>query len=105
MNTVKKEYIERDGQTLKVEVYYSLGGMNYFASTNERRGYYLSVSPVNRTTSGNGIVIESYTAYTGIKELLLEVGRKSKKAEKEAEALASEEKIEKLIQYVLNKAA
>lgn len=70
---------------LRVEMYYNIGGMNYFTGRQERRGYYLSISPVTR----NGIM-ESFTAYSGVKFLLKEVSRKSAKAEKQAEDLATE---------------
>lgn len=80
---------------LKVEVYYSLGGMNYFTYRQEGRGYYLSVTPVER---GNGF--EGFMAFSGIKKLLREVKRKSAKAEAEAESMVEQEKQE-LIDYVL----
>ena len=59
---------------LKAEIYYSLGGMNYFTSRDEPRGYYMSISPVKRDG-----VCESYTAFTGLKNLILPVHRKSQK--------------------------
>ena len=59
---------------LKAEIYYSLGGINYFTSRNEQRGYYMSISPVKRDG-----VCESYTAFTGLKQLVLPVQRKSNK--------------------------
>ena len=89
-----KEYLELKGNAkncthLKVEVYYDLGGMNYFTGRGERRGYYLSVCPVERTER-NGFISEGYTAFTGNKVLLKEVPRKSKKAELEAYRTAEE---------------
>lgn len=63
---------------LKAEVYYSLGGMNYFTNKTEDRGYYISVCPVERKTDSYGIV-ESYTAFTGAKMLILPVTRQSSK--------------------------
>lgn len=86
---------------LKIEVYYSLGGYNYFTYKQENRGYYLSVSPVERKTDEYG-TMESYTAFTGIKKLIKEVSRKSKKAEAEAEAIAENE-TKNLIDYVCTK--
>jgi hypothetical protein len=64
---------------LKAEIYYSLGGHNYFTSRNEGRGYYISVSPVEREG-----YFESYTAFTGLKQLILPVQRKSAKKMNEA---------------------
>lgn len=64
---------------LKVELYYDLGGMNYFTGNGESRGYYLSISPVER-----GEIFESYTGFTGIKKCIKQVKRKSNKAYNEA---------------------
>ena len=85
---------------LKVETYYSLGGMNYFNYKTERRGYYLSVVPVERMDKG-GYIMEGYVMCLGIKDCIKEVQRKSKKAETEAEKLATE-RMKDLIDYVLN---
>lgn len=57
---------------IKTDVYYLKDGWS------RPRGYYLSVTPVYREDRGN-IVIESFTAYTGYKMLLLEVARASNK--------------------------
>jgi hypothetical protein len=96
-----KNYIERNGQTLKVEVYYKLGGMNYFTYKDEKRGYWLSVSPVSISKSEDGkIMTESYTAFSGTKIFLKEVKRSSEKSYNEAIALAKLEE-EKLIMHVL----
>lgn len=100
-----KKYIElvenRNATHLKIELYYHLGGMNYFTARSESRGYYLSVSPVSRSDR-HGVTMESYTAFTGVKQLVKAVSRKSQKAEAEAEAEAAQ--IEKdLIRYVCDK--
>ena len=68
---------------IKVRTYYRKDAMNYFTYKNEARGYYLSVTPVER---GHGW--ETFTAFSGFKVLLKEVTRASKKAEAEAEAIA-----------------
>lgn len=71
-------YIERsdlkDATGLEVSVAYSKGGMSYFSGQVSPRGFYLSVTPV---TKGNGMV--SFTMFSGIKRLLLEVNRYSDK--------------------------
>jgi hypothetical protein len=72
---------------LRTEIYYAMGGMNYFTGKAEPHGYYVSVSPVTRSTSSGGFMMESYTGFTGAKQCIKEVTRKSKKAE--AEALAA----------------
>ncbi|MGF7535264.1 hypothetical protein AAGG74_16550 [Bacillus mexicanus] len=102
MEQVMKQYIERNGQTLKVGVYYDLGGCNPFTYKNEMRGYYISVIPVERKIK-DGYTSEKSKAYSGIKKLLVEVKRKSKKAETQALELATEELIEELIAHVLKK--
>lgn len=86
---------------LKIELRYSLGGMNYFTGRAENRGYYLLVTPVTRGTSAGGFIMESYTAFTGIKQIIKQVTRKSAKAEAEAEKLAADA-MENLINYVCN---
>ncbi len=97
-----KKYIEienknRNATHLKIETYYSLGGYNYFTYKTEQRGYYLSVSPVEKSAH-----MESYTAFSGVKVCVLPVSRKSKKAEENAEKLAADREKE-LIDFVCNK--
>lgn len=90
---------------LKCEVYYSLGGVNYFTYKNEARGYYASVTPVERRTSyynGHAITSEGYMMFTGIKQLVKEVSRKGAKSEAEAEKIA-ETVFPSLIDYVCSK--
>jgi hypothetical protein len=99
-----KYYVEREGKTLKVEVSYSKGGHNNWHSREEKRGYYLHVSPVQIKDYGNGVRMESYVAFSGYKQLLKEVGRKSAKAQAEAEKI-SEEVLEEIIEAVLRKSA
>ena len=89
-----KKYIElqektRNATHLLIELRYNLGGFNYFTHKQEKRGYYLSVSPV-ALEQRDGYTLESYTAFTGTKYLVKEVARKSTKAEREAEETASD---------------
>lgn len=83
---------------LRVEVYYSLGGYNLFTYKQEPRGYYLSVSPVGRSERGS-VVMESYRAFSGTKQLILPVNRKSPKRYETALQLAQESR-RKLIDIV-----
>ena len=69
----------RNATHLKAEIYYALGGHNVFTYKNESRGYYISVSPVEREGGW-----ESYTAFTGLKQCVLPVQRKSQKKMNEA---------------------
>lgn len=82
-----KKYIEVQGQEFKVEVTYSLGGPNHISGGEDKHGYTLTVIPVIREKR-NGYVVERAKSYTGYKKFLLEVSRKSKKAEEEAVKMA-----------------
>jgi len=59
---------------LTVEIYYDLGGMNYFSGKQERRGYYFSLTP---ETVSHGM--RTYESYTGMKVLFQQVKRRTKK--------------------------
>jgi hypothetical protein len=82
-----KQYIEKDGYHLKVQVAYEKGGMNYFSGQESRRGYYLYVYPVQIETVDDRVTIESFIMFKGGKKLLMEVGRKSQKAYEKACAM------------------
>ena len=101
---VSKKYTKVEGTEyqLKTEVSYNKGGMNYFSGRTEQRGYYVSVSPVVVSDLGNGFKSEKYTAFSGIKRLVMEVGRKSDSSEKEAE-LRAQEMIPELENMILAK--
>lgn len=99
-NRIFKKYLKlKNGENdfLRVELYYSLGGMNYFTYKQEARGFYLSVSPVKRERN-----MESYTAFTGTKLCVHECKRFSKKAAEQAEEKAKTSE-KGLIDYVLKK--
>jgi len=67
---------------IKAEVYYSIGGMNYFTYKQEQRGYYISISPVTRERG-----MESYTAFSGSKACCLPAKRQSAKQAETAKAI------------------
>lgn len=83
-----KNYIEHNGKTIKTEIYYNIGGYG------KKRGYYLSVQPVERTKhedgNGNTYFMETFSAFTGYYYLLFEVPRQSKKHEENANKQAGE---------------
>lgn len=87
---------------LKVDMSYSLGGMNLFTYKNERRGYYLTVVPVERRSCGDGVMMEGFVAFSGTKLLLKEVTRKSAKAEQEAERMV-DKNLPMLVNAILQK--
>ena len=75
--------LDKENNFLKVELYYSLGGYNYFTYKEEPRGYYLSATPVEREEK-YGCVMESVVAFSGIKQCIVPCSRQSKKREAEA---------------------
>ncbi len=99
----KYEKIEGSNKELKIEVYYDKGGMNYFNSKVEPRGYWLSMRQVEIQRTDRSIVIESFGLMSGAKMFLKEVKKQSQKAYDEAVLLA-EGKIEELKGHVLTKA-
>ena len=82
---------------IKIIFNYQLGGMNYFTGQTKKRGYYLTVVPVER-----GGRMEGFTAFSGVSELLHETARKSKSAETIAAAMVpAYEKM--IVEYIANK--
>lgn len=90
------------GTEVKVNVYYSLGGMNYFNSKNEDRGYWISVSPIQIERRNDGIVFESYRAFSGTKRLIIGASRKSQSGFDKAFKLAEELENE-MLNYISEK--
>jgi len=70
--TVDKLPTTTPNKFLEVSVYYDQGGMNFFSGTSKRRGYYLSVTPIEI----DGVFTKS-TAFSGTCDLLEEVKRYS----------------------------
>ena len=106
MDITKKYIAIKENRTgkenfLRVSVYYDLGGYNFFTHKEKKRGYYISVAPVELSTL-EGVTMERVKAFTGYCNLLAECSRKSKKAE--AGAIAAAAFIEKdIIDCVCNK--
>ena len=75
---------------LRVDVYYSLGGDNYYTGTPDARWYYLAVSPVFREDKGE-YATESAVLGRGYKMFLKAVKRRSSKAMEDALLLAQEQ--------------
>lgn len=107
MSNISREYINKDGQDYEINIYYEIGGVNYFTGKEKQRGYYASVMPVNFTThtdsDGLSYQMKTTTAYSGACELLLAVKRKSNKSENLAISIFNDSKKEELIKYVINK--
>lgn len=96
-----KMYIPVEGKSdvncIKVHTFYDLGGMNWFTGQPNKRGYYVSCTPVFKEDKG-GYGVESTTLGSGYKQLCKEVTRQSKKAEAEAEVIA-----EKLYEAIVDR--
>lgn len=84
MKTILKRYIPIPEteycNCMKVEIYYTLGGYNVWNYKVDPRGFYLSITPMMRELK-DGYVSETYSAYTGLRQLLLQVERRSKRTE------------------------
>jgi hypothetical protein len=107
MEKISTAYLKTstDKMQIKIQLYYHKGGMNYFASKNEERGYYLSVTPVERyeeTIDGKVFIFENYKAYSGNKTLLLETKRISNKGIEDAKIIADKKQNE-LVEHVCTK--
>lgn len=64
---------------LKVEVFFSPGGLNYTTYKTERKGIYVGFTPVTREVTPTATV-ERYTFLAGMKMLLAETPRMNRKA-------------------------
>ena len=77
--TVELQRLAIEGETnktLDVELFYALGGQNFFSGNNEQRGYYLSATPVSRSEDG---MWKTVAAYSGTKMLIEPAARFSQK--------------------------
>lgn len=68
---------------LKIEVDYSLGGMNYFSGNINKRGYYLYLTPCTMNGTIMTSTLMGKTEESGFKIFLEETKRKSKKRQGE----------------------
>jgi hypothetical protein len=93
-----KTYKDINGTTFRIEIYYYKGGMDISSFQNQKRGFYLSVTPVKREIK-EGYTIDQYMAYSGVKMLLKEVTRYSERVYNEALELGKP-KIDELIDFV-----
>ena len=80
MNIQKWYKQKEDEKWMKIEIFYSLGGMNYFYGKSEPRGYSVSFTTVER-----GEDFEKYAPMSdeNFRIFIKEVKRKSKKTERE----------------------
>lgn len=95
-----KRYYNTNGQEYEIEVYYDLGGMNYFSGRSVERGYYASVNPVERQRLDNGVAMVRLNPRSGVKKLILPVARKTNRAYERAVLLAEETEINALFEHL-----
>lgn len=89
-----------DGHFIVGEVYYNMGGMNYFQGVNMARGYYLSVSPEKRSTFPGGTT-RIFSAFSGSAKCIKEAARFS---QKELDAVTpSGDDVASMLTHVLTK--
>jgi hypothetical protein len=84
---------------VSVSLAYTKGGMNYFTSKLEARGYYLHVRP-EEISRNSGFVCRSSMAFSGTKQLVKETKRFSAKVFQE---LLSSPSYDHLVEHVLQK--
>ena len=74
-------YPNASGEEMQIEVYYSLGGMNYWSGKVDPRGLWLSFTPVRRSKSRTGLssVTSRVGDPRGKRFLLKEMKRKNAK--------------------------
>ena len=87
-----------NANTLVVKLIYNEGGMNWATSREEKRGLYLHVSPVN-IQKEKGYQIRTTTAFTGVKKLVKEMKRFSRKTLDNFEV--DSETLQKVKDYVM----
>lgn len=82
---ISKNYYRtmKPGVFIKVTLDYERGGMNYFTSQTIARGYYVTVTPIER---GDGF--EMTRAFSGMRQCLRQVQRASPSAARQAAELA-----------------
>lgn len=83
---------------VRVSLYYSLGGINYFTYKNEPRGYYVSVSP-EYVEHKDGYTATEYRAFSGFKDVLVECTRQSKARAEEAKEIFNE-RLNEYVDYI-----
>ena len=67
-----------EGKCLSISINYQLGGMSYFSGQSSPRGYYLSLTTVERSEN-NGFFITSCSLFEGLKSNILPATRFSRK--------------------------
>lgn len=81
---------------IEIKLYYHIGGMNYFSGETLRRGYYVSVTPIEKTNK-----MRCFQSFSGSATLIKPAKRFS---QKELDSLAVDrETIRALLEHVRDK--
>lgn len=86
---------------LKCQCEYRAGGYNYGTGEVVKRGYYMSVQPVDADIREGKVVCESYGGFSGFYDILFGCGRKGSKMSRIAADLFKKSLVEKVNQYYL----
>lgn len=109
MSTLHKEYWElpkdaqttlKENQKIKATISFNKDSYNWATSRKMEKGYRITVVPVEITPRENGIVTESWGAFTGFGDTLLAVERQSAKRLQEAIRIMNERK-DRYLQYFI----
>lgn len=88
--------LNNKANVLEVTLYYTKGGMNYFTGNNEKRGLYLSVTPIEKREFSRG-----FSAFSGVKKHVKEMTRFNQKVL--VDFVPNEADVEQLINHVIQK--
>lgn len=75
---------QEEGSTVEIEIYYTLGGMNYLSGNSNPRGVGVSIRPVKLERSERGSISRSYVLLgskqeSGVRLHVLDLARKSER--------------------------
>lgn len=73
-----------EGKGTRIEIYYSKGGANYFSGGNDRRGIYVSMTPVELekriSMDGTPYISSTMCLTSGIRAMIVSLSRLDRKA-------------------------
>lgn len=87
--------------TLRVKLYYAIGGMNYSTSSKVERGLKINASPLNVSENKDGYRSTIYTGFSGVVKHVKNMARFSQKTFNNFEPEA--EDVQQVIDWCVNK--
>ena len=87
MSNLYRKYIPYKDRELEFDIHFNKQLTNWATGRSQKIGYYITITPVKRSRQ-DGLLIKEFGAFTGFKDLLLEVDRQSKKRLEEAIRIA-----------------